>query len=103
MLTKAIIVKNIDEYCSKVRIPIYHKAKQSAGAIPDSELPVAYYCMPPGIRPEFQEGEVVWVDFELDDKSTPVIMGSLVSGNNNSASNITAVSLEVQVNAKLPD
>ena len=103
MLTKAIIVKNIDEYSSQVRIPIYHKAKESAGATPDNDLPVAYYCMPPGIKPEFQPGEVVWVDFELDDKSTPVVVGSLVSSNNISASDINAISLEVQVNAKIPN
>lgn len=103
MLTKGIIVKNIDEYCSQVRIPIYHKAKESAGAIPDNNLPIAYYCMPPGIKPEFKEGEVVWVDFELDDKSSPVIVGSLVSPSNTSSSDIRAVSLQVEVNSNLPE
>lgn len=101
MLTKAIIVKNIDEYSSKVRIPIYHKAKESAGAISDSALPTAYYSMPPGTKPEFKEGEVVWVSFELDDASDPVIIGSLVSKNNTSASNIKAISLDVEVNSNL--
>lgn len=101
MLTKGIIVKNIDDYSSKVRIPVYHKAKLSAGSVLDKDLPVAYYCMPPGTKPEFKEGEVVWVDFELDDKSTPVIVGSLVSKNNKSASNIKAVSLDVEVNSSL--
>lgn len=101
MLTKAIIVKNIDEYSSKIRIPIYHKAKESAGAIPDSALPIAYYSMPPGTKPEFKEGEVVWVSFELDDASDPVIIGSLVSENNTSASNIKAISLDVEVNSNL--
>ena len=101
MLTKGIIVKNIDDYSSTVRIPIYHKAKLSAGSVLDKDLPVAYYCMPPGTKPEFIEGEVVWVDFELDDRSTPVIVGSLVSKNNKSASNIRAVSLDVEVNSNL--
>lgn len=101
MLTKGIIVKNIDDYSSTVRIPIYHKAKLSAGSVLDKDLPVAYYSMPPGVKPEFIEGEVVWVDFELDDKSTPVIVGSLVAKNNQSASNIRAISLDVEVNSTL--
>lgn len=103
MITKAIIVKNIDEYSSQVRIPIYHKAKESAGAVPDKDLPVAYYCMPPGTKPEFKPGEIVWVNFELDDKSAPVIIGSLVTQSNTSASNIKAVSLDVEVNSNIPD
>ena len=101
MLTKAIIVKNINEYSSKVRIPIYHKAASASNAILDEDLPIAYYCMPPGITPAFKEGEVVWVEFELNQPEDPVIIGVLCRQDSESSSNIYAQSLTVDVSANI--
>ena len=101
MLTKAITVKNINEYSSKVRIPIYHKAESASNAVLDKDLPIAYYCMPPGVKPAFKEGEVVWVGFELNEPDHPVIMGVLCRDDSFSSSNILAQSLTVEVNANI--
>lgn len=101
MLTKGIIVKNISRYSAKVRIPIYHKSKDASNAVLDEDLPIAYYCAPPGIEPAFKEGEVVWVDFEMDQPEDPVIMGVLCRENSKSSSDITSQSLVVEVNAKI--
>lgn len=104
MLTKAII-EEISEggYSARVRIPIYNKLATDVDATRTSDLPIAYYCCPPGMKPNYSVGDIVYVEFELDEESSPVILGALSRPNSSkSTCDIHADSLKVDVNATLP-
>ena len=73
MLQKAIIEKKLDKYSMKVRIPVYNKVKSDPTATPTNEFYTATIQTLPGCSPNYQEGDVVIVDFENDDVSFPII------------------------------
>lgn len=77
MVNKAIIEEVITPYKVKVRIPQYHQIKGSPNATPTEDLPEAAISCPPGIIPAYRIGDVVYVDYELDQLDKPVITGSL--------------------------
>lgn len=65
---------------------------------------LATVCSLPGCKPKYAEGDVVYVDFEQDDMSKPVIIGSLLSSKSNSSViDLYANSLTVDVNTQLPN
>ena len=103
MLCKGIVDKVIDAYSCRVRIPIYHQAEGTAFATPSEQLPIATICCMPGSEYALRKNEVVWVDFEIDDRAKPVIMGVLSRKDTNSSSNITAKSITAEVNCNLPE
>ena len=98
MLTKAIIVEIVTKYQAKVRIPLYNKAQGTASATPDDSLPIATMCTLPGMYPNYQKGDVVWVGFEQNIFTQPVILGLLYRSNMGASTtdiivnNITATS-----------
>ena len=77
MIQKAIIEQKIDKYSMRVRIPVYNKIKSDPTATPIDELYVASIQTLPGCSPNYQEGDVVLVDFENDNIAYPVIIGLL--------------------------
>lgn len=82
MITKAIIEQiESDGYHAKVRIPIFHKIEDVPGSTPFKELPTALISYAPGIKPNFSVGDVVYVAFENDQYSEPVIIGALLNDN----------------------
>lgn len=104
MLQKAIIEKKIDKYSMKVRIPVYNKVKSDPTATPTNELYTATIQTLPGCSPNYQEGDVVIVDFENDDLSFPIISGLLYREHMPQGStDITADSLVVNVNTNLSE
>lgn len=104
MLQKAIIEKKLDKYSMKVRIPVYNKVKSDPTATPTNELYTATIQTLPGCSPNYQEGDVVIVDFENDDLSFPIIIGLLYRENMPQGStDITADSLVVNVNTNLSE
>lgn len=104
MLQKAIIEKKIDKYSMKVRIPVYNKVKSDPTATPTNELYTATIQTLPGCSPNYQEGDVVIVDFENDDLSFPIIIGLLYREHMPQGStDITADSLVVNVNTNLSE
>lgn len=75
---KAFIVSvENNGYQYKVRIPVYHKIKNTQGAVSDENLPLATVCTLPSISPYYQVGDVVWVGFENNEVDNPVILGLL--------------------------
>ena len=64
-------------YLYRVRIPVYHKIQNTPGATPFESLPLAPVCTIPGVKPFYQLGDVVWVDFENNEIGNPVIIGLL--------------------------
>lgn len=106
MLIKAFIESNEINNQYKIRIPKYHKLSGTPGATPDSDLPIASVCYLPGIIPNYAVGDIVFVDFENNDLSFPVILGKLLCDENNaeeSISDITTRSLKVEVDTKLSE
>ncbi len=102
MLAKAIVEKVINEYSAKVRIPIYHQIDSSPFATTYENLPTATICSIPGIKYALRKGDVVFVDFEMDQIENPVIIGCLSTFNSKSSCDIQAQSISVAVNATLP-
>lgn len=76
MITKAYIVDQEDNLY-KIRIPLFHGVAGSANATPDNELPLAPACIPIQVTNPYNIGDVVYVGFEDNDKSEPVILGLL--------------------------
>lgn len=102
MITKAIIEEILDNgYHARVRIPIYHKASGSPSATPFNQLPIASICNEPGSLPAFKKGDIVFVSFEEDIISQPVIVGMLFRKDDNSKTNLRVSSLQVDVNTML--
>lgn len=103
MITKGIITELVSKYQARVRIPIYDKAETSATATPNKFLSVATMCIQPGILPNYQVGDVVYVDFEMDIISQPIIMGLLFrEGMNDSYPDIFANNIAASHSAVLP-
>lgn len=76
-LTKAYIVsKQGNTY--RVRIPVFHGIEGSSNCTPEDELPFATVCSLKGTSNIYSKGDIVYVDFEENDYSKPVIMGSLI-------------------------
>lgn len=106
MIIKAIIESNSIDNQYRVRIPKYHKLSRTPGSTPTSGLPLASVCHLPGIVPTYAIGDIVFIDFENNDLSFPVILGKLLSDNNNleeSVSDVKTRSLTVDVDTKLSD
>ena len=98
MILKAIVESYPDENSRvKIRIPKFHKLKNVATSTPTDELPFAATCSLPGIKPVYIPDEIVFVDFENEDFSKPVIVGKLNYKNDKvkSISDITAGTLKV--------
>ena len=105
MITKAIIEKvENDGYHYKVRIPILHKIADAPGSTPFKELPIALVCYAPGCKPNLNVGDVVYVGFENNQYSEPVILGMLLNDSyKESSASIRADSIQASVNVNLPN
>lgn len=100
MICKAIIESVIDNgYNLKIRIPMLDKLYKTMAATANDKLLTAPVMTLPGIIPAYQKGDIVFVAFEDEDLSRPVVIGRLhrKSGVNSSA-DIIAQSVKVMVN-----
>jgi hypothetical protein len=76
-LTKGIIVER-KQNLYKVRIPIYHGLSTYSEHTPDSDLPYASVCVSSkDIKSPYNAGDVVFVYFEDERLTNPVILGHL--------------------------
>ena len=103
MIIKGIL-KTIDynnNSCT-VRLPLFETATNSGEVV----LP-AIFMNQPGMFNGYNEGDIVFVDFENNNLDTPVIIGKLYLGSEKEASNsqkggLKVASLTVDSNATLP-
>lgn len=96
MITKAIIVNKETDYLYKVRIPIINRIEGSYNATADDDLFIATVVTLPGLHPIYEKGDIVYVSFEEEIISKPVIIGILYRENlGNSYSDFYSNSLEV--------
>lgn len=81
MITKAFIQDVINPHTVRVRIPMYNKLDGTQGSTPKSELPLAPICTVANIINDPHPGDVVFVSFEDDDLSKPIVLGYLSLAN----------------------
>lgn len=97
MVTKAYIQDVISRHSVRVRIPLYHKLEEVNGSTPNSELSIAPICTLPNVITDPHPGDIVFVSFEENDLSKPVIMGYLSKDNMGEAlSSIKCEDLDAQ-------
>lgn len=103
MVTKGIVEKLIDRNHIRVRVPIFDKATEAPDCVKTNDLTIATVCSPAGVQQYYCVGDVVYIAFEQDQRSLPVILGRLQTENlSESTSDIKTDSIEVLVNYKLP-
>ena len=96
---KAIIEEIKDDgFQILVRIPYFDKLESSLGS--NKNLYSATVCTLPGCKPCFSIGEIVFITFENNDNSKPVIVGTLHRKNPGMSSvDVSCQSLNVEVDA----
>lgn len=77
MVTKGIVEKIIDTYTVKVRMPIFDAIKEAKNGVKTEDLSTAIICTLPNSSNVVSVNDVVFVAFEDDDYSKPIIIGHL--------------------------
>ena len=76
-MKRAIIESIIDDYHVCIRIPQLHGTKGSENYVATDRLPVATICVQPGTEAAYNVGDIVFVAFENDVLTAPIVMGIL--------------------------
>lgn len=104
MITKAYVEEKVDNYKYRVRIPLFDRTNEATYYTQFEDLSVATACVPKGINNSIEVGDVVFLGFEDNDASQPIILGQLyreaLVKDPNTFANL--LSLKVQQNAQLP-
>ena len=77
MISRAIIEQKVTPYEYKVRIPTIDRVQTSTLHTKTSDLSIAVASLPKGISNNLDVGDIVFVAFENNDMSSPVIIGQL--------------------------
>ena len=103
-MERAYVTQILDPHHVVVRIPTLNKYDKASGATPDHELSTAIVAAPSGTHVEFSVGDAVLVDFEVEDLSKPVIVGSLFNQKTKNQQNVFEVNqLKVGAESTLPE
>lgn len=100
-LLKAIIVEKKDNLF-KIRIPFKHGIEGSKDSDINEELPFATLSTINVFKDTFNEGDVVYIYYENNDESKPVIMGHLYTQNSENVGSLKLRDLDISLSAKLP-
>ena len=79
MITKGIIEEILPKYKVRVRLPLLNGMVQSTSGLKTNELSLATICVLPNISNVLNVGDIVFVGFEDNDLSKPIILGQLFS------------------------
>lgn len=77
MITKGIVEKIISPYLIKVRLPIFDKIEEAKDSTKVNDLSEATICTLPNSGNQVDIGDIVFVGFEDNDYSKPIILGHL--------------------------
>lgn len=103
MISRGIVERLVDAYTCKVRIPTLDRVQASSVHTPTDELMDAKICTLANCDPNIQVGDIVFVAFEDNDYSKPVIIGYLYSVNKSpTRMSITFDELTAETSANLP-
>ena len=103
MITRGIVEKIYDKQNVAVRLPLFDKASNSTERVPTELLGTASICVLPNCIPNVRVGDVVYVAFENNDKSKPVIIGYVyIDKEYSTRQGISAQSIDVLATASLP-
>ena len=103
MITRGIVEKIYDKNSIAVRIPIFDSSATASDRTPTDSLGVASICTLPNSIPNVRIGDVVYVGFENDDISQPVILGYVyIDSEYSTRQGLSLQSLDVVSSAKLP-
>ena len=75
MIAKAVIEEVIDNFSARIRIPILNGIKNTQQSTPLENLYIANIASIPYITNVIAVGDIVYVGFENNDLSRPVIIG----------------------------
>jgi hypothetical protein len=107
MITKAIVEEIISPYSARVRMPILNAIKGAKQSTPTDELSIATICTIPNAKNNINVGDIVFVGFEDNDYSKPIIIGHLFKENktkdlyDNTSLDLVLRSLNVQYDTTL--
>ena len=97
------IVQQLTNNGAIVRIPTINHSEFANDSTPIRQLYTATISCDPGIFPRLRINDAVWVAFENDDISKPVIIGVLfIPNKKGTVSDATLDSLIINVDCKLP-
>lgn len=103
MIARGIVEKVYEKNSVAVRIPIFDSSPTSSDRTPTDSLGRATICTLPNSIPNVRVGDVVYVGFENNDISLPVIIGYVyIDSEYTTRQGLSLQSLEVISNAKLP-
>lgn len=103
MISRGIVERLVDAYTCKVRIPRLDRVQSSSVHTSTDDLMNAKICTLSNCDPNIQVGDVVFVAFEDNDYSKPVVIGYLYSVNKSPTKiSLSVDSLNAQTNSTLP-
>lgn len=104
MIVRGLVDKVIDKTNVRVQIPFIDRVPQSALNTSPELLSVAKVCTLPGYEMNLQQGDPVYIAFENNDTSKPVIIGVLsIMEDRLVRASIKVSSLECYTQASLPE
>lgn len=104
MIARGIVEKIYEPNKVAVRVPVFDKSSTSNGKTPTDQLGVASICVLPNCIPNVRVGDVVYVGFENNDVSSPVILGYMyLDKEYETQQGLYADSISVRSGAVLPN
>lgn len=104
MIARGIVEKIYEPNKVAVRIPVFDKSSTSNSRTPTDQLGVASICVLPNCIPNVRVGDLVYVGFENNDVSSPVIIGYMyIDKDYLTKQGLSANSLVVDSSAILPE
>ena len=103
MITKGIVEEILSDSLFRVRVPVFNKAKSSPTSTPTEDLPVGVVCAPAGVTANLRVGDIVFIGFEDNNISKPIILGYLnKTGETSSLCDMLMSVIDVSIKANLP-